>query len=245
MSGVFQNEKDRCYTAMTSAVFLFHGFYPMITLKDHSLKPLANRLAKQITYLDADVIQVTFDRCHQRSITEMAESVQDSLRHAQMAYEAVFVVGHSMGGLIGAELARSRPDLVTGLVTIASPLSGPTVDPPKSKLITRLSPPIAQMRSDSEFLKTLKDSQSLKGVKSLGLAARYDVLVPRSSALPEGFHSQTITINNSTHLSIVLKEQTAHEVALWMEFEVNKKPPGPLFGVLGAPFVNSTEELVV
>ncbi|MCB1508980.1 MAG: alpha/beta fold hydrolase [Hyphomicrobiaceae bacterium] len=57
---------------------------------------------------------------------QAAKAVAATLDH--LGGEPVFVVGHSMGGAVGAVLAMTRPDLVRGALLLAPGGMGPEVD---------------------------------------------------------------------------------------------------------------------
>jgi triacylglycerol lipase len=94
---------------------------PGLLAGDASLRPLAARL-RQAGY-------PTY-RSHLRANVGCAQAVGDMLERRLEEVVAhhqrpATIVGHSLGGLLAKSLAHRRPDLVTDVVTLASPLLAP------------------------------------------------------------------------------------------------------------------------
>ena len=71
------------------------------------------------------------------SLERLVEAVVTLLE--TLACGPAVIVGHSMGGRVGAHVALRRPDLVRGLVLVNAPADQPL--PLSLKIITRLTPP--------------------------------------------------------------------------------------------------------
>lgn len=116
-------------------VLLVPGFF----LGDASLAPLgaALRRAGHPTWFSRMQVNVG---CTVSALDE----VEQRLEHvAERTGQRVQVVGHSLGGLIARGVAARRPDLVEGIVTLASPMQAPGAHHPLLTLgaeaLTRLS----------------------------------------------------------------------------------------------------------
>jgi pimeloyl-ACP methyl ester carboxylesterase len=77
------------------------------------------------------------------SIEEYADAVADFL--GALGSGPVVVVGHSLGGSIAIALAARRPDLVRGLVLIASCVKLPLVDSVGERLVASVPGPLRRL----------------------------------------------------------------------------------------------------
>src|SRR5258708_33824643 len=59
--------------------------------------------------------------CPQRKVERMLGRLEDI---AKDAGGRIVIVGHSLGGLVACALARHRPDLVSDVIAVGSPLRG-------------------------------------------------------------------------------------------------------------------------
>ena len=96
---------------------------PGIVVGDWFMTPLRRHL-RRAGHVTIDSRIVSNIRC-----TETALERLERILEAEVAKHGrpVAIVGYSRGGLFGRALATRRPDLVAGLITLASPLIEPTM----------------------------------------------------------------------------------------------------------------------
>jgi len=111
----------------------------------------ARSWVRQLEALSGSLCLVALDLPgHGESAPVQAASLAD---HAAVAAELIgalamrpaVIVGHSLGGSIAIELAARRPDLVRGLVLIASCVALPLVDSMGERLVALLPGPLRRM----------------------------------------------------------------------------------------------------
>jgi triacylglycerol lipase len=136
----------------------------------------------------------------------------------------VAIVGHSRGGLLARALARRRPDLVSGFVTLGSPLRDhlavhPIVWAHALGLATLGSlgvPGVLRLscgtgRCCERFWRDLA-APLPPGVQSLAVCTRRDGIVDwRACVDPSG---STLEVVGTTHLGMVTHAPTLHAVAV-------------------------------
>lgn len=131
-------------------------------------------------------------------------------RKHEYGYEKLFLVGHSMGGLVCrmAELYDYAND-ITGLVTVATPHYG-TV---QAKLGGWFSKSARQMEIQSDFLSRLNANPARKPVFSV--VCKYDELVwPMGNAIYR--NSDRVEKYNLTHVGPIFSKKVARDVLQWV-----------------------------
>jgi pimeloyl-ACP methyl ester carboxylesterase len=114
-------------------------------------------------------------------------------------YEAtgqkVTVVGHSLGGIIGRQLSRRRPDMVRQIVTLGSPFAGD----PRSTNVWKLYEYLCGQRvSDPDIVAQLLESHDAPPVPSTAIYSKADGIVAWQSCLePETATTENIEIPGS------------------------------------------------
>lgn len=104
-------------TGHGAPVLLVPGF----VAGDRALEPLAARLAHAGYGPHPARIALNLD-CSEATTAHLTERLEQlAADHGQ----SVAIVGHSRGGMLARVLARRRPDLVSGVITLASPHRDP------------------------------------------------------------------------------------------------------------------------
>ena len=123
-------------------------------------------------------------------------------------HEAIVVVGHSMGGLVG-EHAGALGAPIDALVTIGTPHQGHS--------LSRFGPlPVMrEMGTNSAYLTGVK---ALPGPRPplLVITAGKDRLVPRSSSRPDRAHS-FLEVPGVGHLGVIFEQATADAILEWAD----------------------------
>jgi pimeloyl-ACP methyl ester carboxylesterase len=118
----------------------------------------------------------------------------------------VLVVGWSLGGVYGRELARAVPDKVLALVTLGSPFSGD----PKQNNVWRLYEWIAGHKVDKPPIPRIADKPP---VPQLALWSRLDgIVAPRSAYGLDHERDKAVELR-CTHMAFGVSERTGREVA--------------------------------
>jgi pimeloyl-ACP methyl ester carboxylesterase len=118
----------------------------------------------------------------------------------------VLVVGWSLGGVYGRELARAAPDRVLALVTLGSPFSGD----PKQNNVWRLYGWIAGHKVDEPPIPRITDKPP---VAQLALWSRRDgIVAPRSACGLEHERDKAVELR-CTHMAFGVSKRTGREVA--------------------------------
>lgn len=118
----------------------------------------------------------------------------------------VLVVGWSLGGVYGRELARAAPDRVLALVTLGSPFSGD----PKQNNVWRLYEWIAGHKVDEPPIPRITDKPP---VPQLALWSRRDgIVAPRSAYGLEHERDKAVELR-CTHMAFGVSRRIGREVA--------------------------------
>jgi pimeloyl-ACP methyl ester carboxylesterase len=118
----------------------------------------------------------------------------------------VLVVGWSLGGVYGRELARAAPDRVLALVTLGSPFSGD----PKQNNVWRLYEWIAGHKVDEPPIARITDKPP---VPQLALWSRLDgIVAPRSAYGLEHERDKAVELR-CTHMAFGVSKRIGREVA--------------------------------
>jgi pimeloyl-ACP methyl ester carboxylesterase len=126
----------------------------------------------------------------------------------------VVVIGHSMGGLVAAELA-SKHYQVKKVITIGTPLNGA----PLLKTIGGCKPTKRhkQMTPGSEYLKKLKDTILVAKYPLLCIGAEYDFQVPKQYAHMYGMMTATNMAVPFSHVTIILAPSTWEKIFSYLD----------------------------
>lgn len=125
----------------------------------------------------------------------------------EKGYSNIFVMGHSMGGLVCrvAEIWSQRE--ITGIITVATPHAGSSLAP-----LAQLFASGRQMIPGSSFLRKLDENPAQCPV--LSIICQYDELVPRWSA--EYPFGGDIKVHNLTHIGPIFSKNVAADVLDWI-----------------------------
>jgi pimeloyl-ACP methyl ester carboxylesterase len=122
----------------------------------------------------------------------------------------VTLIGWSLGGLMARELARSRPELVRGVITLGSPLGNP-----KATNVWRMYQMVTGTRiSDPDIAERIKHLQDpLPGVPSTAIYSRSDAIVSwQISREPVADHTENIEVIGS-HLGLGINPMVLYVIA--------------------------------
>ena len=139
----------------------------------------------------------------EESAARLAELV-DRCRH-----EHIFLVGHSMGGLVVERAAMLVP--VTGVVAIGTPFGGA----PLASVFHHLHRSVYDMRAGSELLRTLAGATAVARPPILAVGCKYDILVNGGRARPVRPH--TYHLAPTTHISAIYHRPTAERIIDWCD----------------------------
>ena len=151
----------------------------------------------------------------------------DVLRHLRQRLEAihdgrpVLVVGWSLGGVFGRELARDVPQLIRAVVTLGSPFSGD----PHMNNVWRLYEWVAGHPVDDP---PVLHHPEKPPVPHLALWSRKDgIVAPRAARGLDGERDKEVEIG-CTHMAFGVSrtatQRVAREIATFLE-EIEGKPP--------------------
>lgn len=116
--------------------------------------------------------------------------------------EKVWVVGHSMGGLVARYAAQHQARL-EGYITIGTPHKGTY-----KALLAPWSTSARQMQPDSQLLKNLNAGPLHPN--ALNIACRYDTVVPYKNSIEH--NARACELVNHTHMSAILSTEVAKSV---------------------------------
>lgn len=136
----------------------------------------------------------------------------DFINSMQEDYENVFVLGHSLGGLVAraADVMNIDSQPWQGTITVGTPHYGTYL-----AALAPWSKAAQQMRPSSEFLHELNNEQTFD-VPVYSLACRFDeCLIPPRSAIWAG--SVKTDVVNATHVSVIWNLETALKIIYWIE----------------------------
>lgn len=125
-------------------------------------------------------------------------------------YEKIYLMGHSMGGLIARKAEMFAHRDLDGLITIATPHYGTAM---AHLPLGGVSKSVTQMRLNSDFLLEL-DANPAK-VPVYSMACRFDELVwPLNSAIYKD--SAKVSVYNMTHVMPIFSTRVASDVLSWV-----------------------------
>ncbi len=117
----------------------------------------------------------------------------------------VLVVGWSLGGVFGRELARAVPDRVSAVVTMGSPFSGD----PRQNNVWRLYEWVAGHKVDAPPIERITDKPP---VPTLAIWSRKDGLIAVRAARGLPHESDRTVEFDCTHMAFGVSRRTAKEV---------------------------------
>ncbi len=158
-----------------------------------------------------------------KAAAELARHVERVCQ--QSGYEQVFVVGHSLGGLIARYYAQclGGDSRVSTLVTLGSPHAG--------SQLARLAPVLVsrQLRPNSELMRELAGPARCSTRFVAVYSDRDEVVVPnRSARLDHPDLSVTrLKVHGVGHLSLLVNSLVAHSVAAALTSEASRMSAEP------------------
>jgi triacylglycerol lipase len=128
---------------------------------------------------------------------------------AQTGADKVYLVGHSLGGVVIAQaVAGGRlAGLVDTVVTIAAPFGGS----PWANLLP-CGAVIRALREGSPLLRRLASAPVPDGVRWLAFTATLDMIVPGLRSVPVPAEVETVTVGGVGHLGMLLSQQVAGRI---------------------------------
>lgn len=171
--------------------------------------PLRKRLEKQ-----------GFDRMYSmnvgsgKSIVTYAEELQK--KATEIANESgrsdLTLICHSKGGLVGAYFASHlAKEKNVKVITIGSPFKGT----PLGHL--RAGFDVAEMRSDSDFTRGLREAMKTSGKQFYHIASEADLVVSKESALVGEDKGNHYVVKDIGHLSLIFSSRVATKIATWLK----------------------------
>ena len=146
-------------------------------------------------------------------IARSAQRLVGLLDELDQVHDAIVVVGHSMGGLVG-EHAAALGAPIDALVTIGTPHGGHS--------LSRFGPlrVMREMGTNSEYLRSVRE---LAGPRPplLVIAAGKDRLVPAGASRPDRPHS-FLELPDAGHLGVIFEQRTADAILEWAEAHARK-----------------------
>lgn len=187
-----------------SGLFFLHGFYG----NDYLFRSLESSITQQNLDLDLHYIPNIY---FHSSIEEQSKRIAKYLE--QFNYDKVFLVGHSMGGVICNFIVSFLPKagVEYTVVSICSPFNGTTMANFSPLLSTR------DLRPGSELLTKLNKSiEENNNVNRLFVASDQDhVIYPWDSAILR--NSGTSLIFSTGHNSILFEPELVKEVTSYIK----------------------------
>ena len=137
------------------------------------------------------------------SVEQVAERLVAKVHSmlSETAADKVYLVGHSLGGVIIAQAiaAGHLNGLVDTVITLGSPFGGS----PLAKLLPFMELPRA-LQKGSQLLRRLASAPAPDGVRWLAFTAALDVIVPGMRSVPAHANAETITVADVGHLGMLL-----------------------------------------
>jgi triacylglycerol lipase len=141
---------------------------------------------------------------------QLAEKIDQIVRETGRSDLAL--IGHSMGGLVGAYAAVKNPDKVAKVVLIGAPLRGSKmayIAPGKDG---------REMEADSPFTQRLLTlMEASRGVEFYFVASKADeLIVPKSSALWGKNPKNELMVDGIGHLTLIFSKRVAQKILGWL-----------------------------
>lgn len=149
-----------------------------------------------------------------KPLREYAETIRNKVEEIakETGREDLILVGHSMGGLLSSWYATkmAKPNTVTDVITIASPLKGT----PMAHL--GLGRNAREMLPKKPFILELQEAmQSCPSIRFHHMATSRDqIVVPGLSALISG--NNQYVFDDLGHASLLFSKKTAHKIHEWV-----------------------------
>jgi triacylglycerol lipase len=187
---------------LARAVLLVHGFCG--TKSNWSL--VARSLRAQGLTVDA-ISYAPFGISVEQVADRLVVKVHSIL--SQTGAEKVYLVGHSLGGVIIAQaIASGRLNgLVDTVITLGSPFGGS----PLAKLLPFMELPRA-LQEGSQLLRRLASAPAPDGVRWLAFTAALDLIVPGPRSVPAHAKAETITVTGVGHLGMLLNRPVVERI---------------------------------
>lgn len=173
------------------ATILLHGY----TARQFTMYGLANYLAADC--LNPFLVNYPFWR-GEKGIREYLYPIVDSI--ADRTAQPVRLVGHSLGGLVGVDLAQEKPTLVDRVVALGAPFSGTM-----TAYIHFLIPGCRLMVPGNAFLERMKEKGFPSEVTFISMYTTLDsIILPSDSArLLERDNVKNVEVSHVGHLGLI------------------------------------------
>ena len=198
----------------SAPILLLHGF----ASTTHLLGPLARYLERS---LGREVLRVPLsplrgDLC--ASAQRVADVLERLARSSHFRYADV--VGHSMGGLVGAHLLKKldRGRRVRMVVTLGAPHGGAPLARLGALLLGGFSRALRQMRPESAFVRELAELPVPDGSQLVSFAGENDRIVPDPYAtLPSRPRHHNLRIRDTNHVQLLWVKPSRSQVRAMLE----------------------------
>jgi pimeloyl-ACP methyl ester carboxylesterase len=195
-------------------IILLHGF----ASTTHMLGPLGRYLERS---LGREVLQVPLSplRGDLRASAQRVADVLDRLARSRH-FRYADVVGHSMGGLVGAHLLKriDRGRRVRLVVTLGAPHRGAPLARLGALLLGGFSRALRQMRPGSVFVRELAELPVPHGSQLVSLAAENDRIVPDPYAtLPARPRHHNARVRGANHVQLLWVKASRSRVRAVLE----------------------------
>lgn len=187
-------------------ILLVHGYcknssvwaYVKNRLINHKLGPIyvVDLGNKHLSMLD-----------HVNTLNEKCAKIKE-----ETGCDKIVLIGHSMGGVV-CSLCALDSDLVSDVITIASPLSGTKIAKMGLKKTSR------QMEPNSALTQELsRRIEAEKTVKFYHIGTKTDqLIIPSSSSTPGTLKERAYVFEDVGHKSILLSPRLVDVLALWLK----------------------------
>ncbi len=152
------------------------------------------------------------------SIEHLSENVANKVKEIvkETGKDEIYIVGHSMGGLIGSYYAihdAPKKEGVLKVITLGSPFHGTKV------ANIAIGENAKEMRLNSPFVKALlKDIQKEKKIPFYNIGSKSDQLViPQSSSFVVDKPERKLVLDGIGHVGLLFSSQAANQVVNWVK----------------------------
>lgn len=148
------------------------------------------------------------------SIEKLAHEVQKTLDNIKTETQAekVFLIGHSMGGVVASYCAEHlTPNQVEGVITLGTPFQG------TRQATFGFGQSVQAVFPNSGFCQALKAAAEKSTLPYYTVASQLDNLIlPWESATLELPSDRTLTLENYGHLRLVISPTVVEQVLNWI-----------------------------